>query len=142
MVSNCFVRKTYTVSFESSANEVWDIMTRFNERYVFVTDPKSENKYVAYIRNTDMLPLLTEPGWMDKPVRELPYQTNLAYYQQGISISDYFQVFGEEVVVVRDPAGQDEGYLRREDVLYYILTNQSGHPDWMRSLLNSIPMGI
>lgn len=142
MVSNCFVRKTYPVSFESSANEVWDIMTRFNERYVFVTDPKSENKYVAYIRNTDMLPLLTEPGWMDKPVRELPYQTNLAYYQQGISIPDYFQVFGEEVVVVRDPAGQDEGYVRREDVLYYILTNQSGHPDWMRSLLNSIPMGI
>ncbi|MGG1663288.1 sigma 54-interacting transcriptional regulator [Brevibacillus sp. NRS-1366] len=142
MVSKWFIKKVYAVSFESSANEVWDIMSRFNERYVFVTDPESEENLVAYIRNTDLIPFQSDAEWMRKTVRELPLHTNLAFFQQEVDMLDFFKVFGEEVVVIRNREGRHEGYLHREDILHYLLTNQSAHTDWIRSLLNSIPMGI
>jgi transcriptional regulator with PAS, ATPase and Fis domain len=142
MVSKWFVRKAYTVSFESSVNNVWDIMSRFNERYVFVTDSEADGKITAYIRDTDIMPYLHNRDWMSRQVRQLPFHTNLTFIQQEADMLDFFKVFGEEVVVILNREGTHEGYLHREDILYYLLTNQSTHTDWIRSLLNSIPMGL
>jgi transcriptional regulator with PAS, ATPase and Fis domain len=142
MVSKWFVRKAHTVSFESSANDVWNIMSRFNERYVFITDPAADDRIVAYLRNTDIMPSLHDPDWMNRQVRHLPFHTTLSFFQQEADMLDLFKVFGEEVVVILNRAGRQEGYLHREDILYYLLTSQSAHTDWIRSLLNSIPMGL
>lgn len=140
MASKWFVRKAYTVSFESSANEVWSIMSRYNEPYVFITDPHNENRIAAFIRNTDIIPFFDNTEWMKRSVRELPYHTHLISIQRGADMLDFFKVFGEEVVVILNQDNVHEGYLQREDILSYLLTNQS--TDWIRSLLNSIPMGI
>jgi len=142
MASKWFVRNAYTVSFESSANDVWDIMSRFNERYVFVTDSEETETIVAYIRDTDIMPSLNDPDWKNHAVRQLPYHTNITFFHREADMLDFFKVFGEEVVVILNREGKLEGYLNREDILYYLLTNQSAHTDWIRSLLNSIPMGI
>lgn len=142
MASKWLVRKAYTVSFESSANDLWNIMSRFNERYVFVTDATQDGSIVAYIRNTDIMPFLDDPDWLKRQVRQLPFHTNLTFFQQEADMLDFFKVFGEEVVVIQNREGKTEGYLHREDILYYLLTSQSSHTDWIRSLLNSIPMGI
>ncbi|GED67052.1 hypothetical protein BRE01_07540 [Brevibacillus reuszeri] len=142
MVSNWFMKTVYTVSFESSANEVWNIMSRFNERYVFVTDPENAEHLVAYIRNTDMIPLQQDPDHESKTVRELPLHTKLSFLKQEADMLDFFNLFGEELVIIQNAAGVPVGYLHREDVLYTLLTNESAHTDWIRSLLNSIPMGI
>ncbi|MGE5701091.1 MAG: PAS domain-containing protein, partial [Clostridia bacterium] len=140
MASKWFVRKAYTVSFDSSANEVWSIMSRYNEPYVFITDPSSPERIVAFIRNTDIIPFFDNTEWMKRTVRELPYHTHLISIQRGADMLDFFKVFGEEAVVILNQEGTYEGYLQREDILAYLLTNQS--TDWIRSLLNSIPMGI
>ncbi len=142
MVSKWFVRQAYTVSFESSANEVWSIMSEYNEPYVFVTDQQTSGKIVAFIRNTDMMPFLNKADWMARKVRDLPFQTSLFFIQREADMLDFFKVFGEELVVILDREGAFVGYLQREDILYYLLTNQSSHTDWIRSLLNSIPMGL
>lgn len=141
MVSKWFVRKAHTLSFESSVNELWEIMSHWKERVVFITDSTQDN-IVAYIRNTDVMPFLHDPEWEKRQVRELPFHTDLTYFQREADVLDFFKVFGEEVVLVQDQEGKPEGYLQREDILYYLLTSQSAHTDWMRSLLNSIPMGI
>lgn len=141
MVSKWFVRKAYTVSFEHSANEVWNIMSQYNEPYVFITDPDDADRIAAFIRNTDIMPSLGNPEWMNRRVRQLPFHTNVTSIQRGADMLDFFKVFGEEVVVILGQDGTQEGYLHREDILYYLLTNNQS-VDWMRSLLNSIPMGI
>jgi len=142
MVSKWFVRKACTISFESTASDVWSIMSQFNESYVFITDPEDNGKIIAFLRSTDIMPSINNPDWMNKQVRDLPYHTNVVFVQHEADMLDFFKVFGEEVVVIVDREGRYEGYLEREDILYYLLTNQSANTDWIRSLLNSIPMGI
>lgn len=142
MAARWFVRKAYTVTLESSANDVWTIMSRYNEPYVFILDSEHKRDIVAFIRNTDIMPSLDNPEWMKREVGSLPFQTHVTFVRQEADLLDFFRVFGEEVVVICNAAGEYEGYLQREDILYYLLTNQSAGTDWMRSLLNSIPMGI
>ncbi|MGD8189896.1 sigma 54-interacting transcriptional regulator [Brevibacillus ginsengisoli] len=142
MGSKWFVREAFTVTFDSTGNDVWNIMSRYNESYVFIRNEQEDGKIVAFIRNTDMIPSLNNPDWMNRPVRSLPYNTNVMFIQQEADMLDFFKVFGEEVVVILDRDGDYQGYLQREDILYYLLTNQSSGTDWIRSLLNSIPMGI
>jgi transcriptional regulator with PAS, ATPase and Fis domain len=142
MATQWYVRKAYTVTFDSSANDVWDLMSQYNEPYVFITDPNQEGKIIAFIRNTDIMPSVGNKEWMNRQISLFPFHTHIMFIQQEADMLDFFKVFGEEVVVILNGEGQQVGYLQREDILYYLLTNQSSGSDWMRSLLNSIPMGI
>lgn len=142
MGSRWFVRKAYILTYESQANEVWTIMSLYNEPYVFITDPADPDKIVAYLRSTDIMPFLQSPDWMNQKVDQLPYHTNVVFVQREADMLDFFRVFGEEVVCIVNGEGKVEGYLQREDILYSLLTSQSSSSDWIRSLLNSIPMGI
>lgn len=143
MVSTQFVREALTVSIDCTGFEAWNIMSQHNEPYVFITDPAAEGRIVAFIRNTDLMPSLDHHGqWLNRPIQSLPLQTNVMFIQKEADMLDFFKVFGEEVVVILDKNERPLGYLRREDILYYLLTNQSAGTDWIRSLLNSIPMGI
>ncbi|WP_019122649.1 sigma 54-interacting transcriptional regulator [Brevibacillus massiliensis] len=141
MVSKWFVREAYTVTMESTGNDVWKIMSEYNEPYVFITE-REHGRVVAFIRNTDMMPSISDKEWMSRPAGQLPFRTNLMSIQREADMLDFIKVLGEEVVVILNRDGQLAGYLQREDILYYLLTNQSSHTDWIRSLLNSIPMGI
>ena len=91
MVSKWFVRKAYTVSFDYSANEVWDIMSRHNEPYVFITDLLAAGKIAGFIRNTDMMPSLHNQAWMNRRVSELPFHTNVTSIQRGADMLDFFK---------------------------------------------------
>ncbi|WP_126427859.1 sigma 54-interacting transcriptional regulator [Brevibacillus marinus] len=142
MASKWFVRKAWTVTFESSVNDAWNLMSQHNERYVFISDSEDEGKIVAYLRNTDIMPSLHDPEMMNRHVRQFPFHTSLTFIRQEADMLDFFKVFGEEVVVIFNQDGKYEGYLQREDILYYLLTNQTSNTDWIRSLLNSIPMGL
>ncbi|MGC5326120.1 sigma 54-interacting transcriptional regulator [Brevibacillus sp. SYSU BS000544] len=140
MVSRSFVRKAYILTFESRASEVWTIMSQYNEPYIFISD--NADKIVAYLRSTDIMPSLQNPDWMNQKVDQLPFHTNVMFVQKEADMLDFFRVFGEEVVCILTAEGEIEGYLQREDILYTLLTSQSSSTDWIRSLLNSIPMGI
>lgn len=143
MVSKWFVREALTVSIDCTGLEAWNMMSKHNEPYVFITDPAADHKIAAFIRNTDLMPSLDNNGQgLNRPIRNLPFHTSLVFIQKEADMLDFFKVFGEEVVVILNKTGHPEGYLRREDILYYLLTNQSAGTDWIRSLLNSIPMGI
>lgn len=109
---------------------------------MFISDSQAEGKIVGFIRNTDIMPSLHNPDWMSRQVRQFPYHTTVTFIRQEADMLDFFKVFGEEVVVIVNRNGKYEGYLQREDILYYLLTNQPANTDWIRSLLNSIPMGV
>lgn len=142
MVSNWFTRKAYIVSLDSALNEVWNIMSLHNEPFVFIESKEQAGKIFAYIQSTDIMPLVSDAEWMKRQVHQLPFHTELAFLDEEADMLDFFKFFGEEVVVILGRDGSYKGYLRREDMLYHLLTNQSGHTDWIRSLLNSIPMGL
>ncbi|MFD2611031.1 sigma 54-interacting transcriptional regulator [Paenibacillus gansuensis] len=142
MSTKWFGRTVYTVTFNSTAEEVWTLMSRCNEPYVFVEDIHQKGKLAAYIRNTDMMPYVNQEEWMARKVSALPYQTRLTSLQHGADMLDFFKLFGEELVVLESDTGMQSSYLRREDILYFLLTEQSTGSDWIRSLLHSIPMGI
>lgn len=142
VVSNWFTRKAYIVSLDSALNEVWNIMSLHNEPFVFIESKEQAGKIFAYIQSTDIMPLVSDAEWMKRQVHQLPFHTDLAFLDEEADMLDFFKFFGEEVVVILGRDGSYKGYLRREDMLYHLLTNQSGHTDWIRSLLNSIPMGL
>ena len=142
MVSNWFTRKAFIVSLDSALNEVWNIMSLHNEPFVFIESKEQAGKIFAYIQSTDIMPLVSDAEWMKRQVHQLPFHTELAFLDEEADMLDFFKFFGEEVVVILGRDGSYKGYLRREDMLYHLLTNQSGHTDWIRSLLNSIPMGL
>lgn len=142
VVSNWFTRKAYIVSLDSALNEVWNIMSLHNEPFVFIASKEQAGKIFAYIQSTDIMPLVSDAEWMKRQVHQLPFHTDLAFLDEEADMLDFFKFFGEEVVVILGRDGSYKGYLRREDMLYHLLTNQSGHTDWIRSLLNSIPMGL
>ncbi len=143
MVPSSFVRKAPVLSLDGTGHDVWEIMSQQHEPYVFITDPASSSKIIAYIRNTDMMASLDHNiQGMNVKVSELPLHTKVTFIQKEADMIDFFKVFGEEVVILTNLQGEAEGYLKREDILYFLLTNQSTGTDWIRSLLNSIPMGI
>ncbi|MGF7035102.1 transcriptional regulator with PAS, ATPase and Fis domain [Paenibacillus mucilaginosus] len=142
MSTKWFVRKAHKVTFDSTADEAWRIMSQYNEPYVFIEDGEQPGRIAAFLRTTDIMPSVNQREWMERKVASLPYQTHLMHIQQEADMLDFFKVFGEEIVVLESRDGRHESYLTREDVLYYLLTNQSTGSDWIRSLLHSIPLGI
>lgn len=136
------VRTAYTVFIESTVGEVWNMMSQYNETFIFITNPTPNGEIVAYIRSNDIMPLVENRDAMSRPISQLPIHTNIMFVQEKADVLDFFKVFAEEVVVIINDSGELEGYLQREDILYHLLTSQSSSTDWIRSLLNSIPMGI
>jgi transcriptional regulator with PAS, ATPase and Fis domain len=143
MDTTWFFRKIYTVTSTASAEQVWNLMSDFNEPFVFITEDKGEH-IKGYIKNTDLMPLLQDNGWERMAVIQLPYHCPVMEISEDADMLDSFRVFGEEVILIscKDDPHHYQGYLQREDILYFLLKKKSNGSDWIRSLLNSIPMGI
>ncbi|MEB3100845.1 sigma 54-interacting transcriptional regulator [Ferviditalea candida] len=135
-------RTAYTAPLDVSVGEVWSLMSKYNETFIFITDPNEGHEIVGYIRSTDIMPLTETKEAMHQQLQQIPFHTNLMFIPEKADVLDFFKVFGEEVVVIVDETERLKGYLQREDILYHLLTSQSSGTDWIRSLLNSIPMGI
>lgn len=135
-------RTAYTASLDVSVGEVWSLMSKYNETFIFITDPNEGHEIVGYIRSTDIMPLTETKEAMHYQIQQIPFHTSLMFIPEKADVLDFFKVFGEEVVVIVDEMEKLKGYLQREDILYHLLTSQSSGTDWIRSLLNSIPMGI
>lgn len=136
------VRTANTISISASIADMWEMMSKYTDPFIFITDPTENEEIIGYIHSNDIMPLFGKKNVEALKVSELPIHTNITSVQKKADVLDFFKVFGEEVVVVLNESNQIEGYLQREDVLYYLLTSKSSGTDWIRSLLNSIPMGI
>ena len=135
-------RTAYTVPLDISVGEVWSLMSKYNETFIFVTESSENEEIVGYIRNTDIMHVVESKEAMLHQLQQMPIHMNVMFIQEKADVLDFFKVFGEEVVVIVDDMNKLKGYLQREDILYHLLTSQSSGTDWIRSLLNSIPMGI
>ncbi|WP_209123633.1 sigma 54-interacting transcriptional regulator [Alkalihalobacillus sp. BA299] len=136
------VRTANTISINSSISDIWEMMSKYTDPFIFITDPLENEGIIGYIHSKDIMPLLRKGNIENLHVSELPIQTNIIKVSKNADVLDFFKVFGEDVVVIVGETNRIEGYLQREDVLYYLLTSKSSGTDWIRSLLNSIPMGI
>nr|WP_240511868.1 sigma 54-interacting transcriptional regulator [Paludifilum halophilum] len=128
------IRPIHTVDSDATDAEVINVLQRHKERFLFIRDDK---ELLGYIRAKD---IKEEGASSDLFAAMIPLDS--VYSVTGDQeVPDWFQLMGEDVVLIRDNAGKTCGYLRRDDILLELLRqDESNHV--FRTILSSIPMGI